>query len=111
VATTHGVKIRRDSAHCFYEPTACRQSADCAARAPDDGKWGRAQHGKALKPPHGSLGDWIVAERVVPRLDGPSKGAMGITAYVLIVFAKEGEPMLRGGAMTLADVRGRREVT
>jgi hypothetical protein len=24
----------------------------------------------------------------------------------LIVFAKEGEPMLRGGAMTLADVRG-----
>src|ERR1700758_561827 len=58
----------RDSASCFYEPIACCQSADRAAltRAPDDGKWGRAQHGQALKPTHGSRGDWIVAERVAP---------------------------------------------
>ena len=38
-------------------------------------------------------------------LDGPSKAAMGITAYVLIVFAKACELGL-GGAITLADVRG-----
>jgi hypothetical protein len=60
-------KTRRDSAFCFYEPIACCQSADCAARAraPDDGKWGRAQHGKALKLPHGSwgIGSWLSASR------------------------------------------------
>ena len=38
-------------------------------------------------------------------LDGPSKAAMGITAYVLIVFAKACESMPRGCAVTLADVR------
>ena len=58
-------KTRRNSASCFYEPIACCQSADCAARAPDDGKWGRAPHGKALKPPHGSrgIGSWPSASR------------------------------------------------
>ena len=38
-------------------------------------------------------------------LDGLSKAAIGITAYVLIVFAKACESMPRGGAVTLADVR------
>jgi hypothetical protein len=37
-------------------------------------------------------------------LDGPFKAAMGITAYVLIVFVKACELSL-GGAITLADVR------
>jgi hypothetical protein len=37
-------------------------------------------------------------------LDGPFKAAMGITAYVLIVFVKAFELGL-GGAITLADVR------
>ena len=37
-------------------------------------------------------------------LDGPFKAAMGITAYVLIVFVKACELGL-GGAITLADVR------
>ena len=37
-------------------------------------------------------------------LDGPFKAAMGITAYVLIVFVKARELSL-GGAITLADVR------
>ena len=39
-------------------------------------------------------------------LDGPFKAAMGITAYVLIVFVKACELGL-GGAITLADVRER----
>ena len=37
-------------------------------------------------------------------LDGPFKAAMGITAYVLIVFVKACGLGL-GGAITLADVR------
>jgi hypothetical protein len=37
-------------------------------------------------------------------LDGPFKAAMGITAYVLIVFVKACELGL-DGAITLADVR------
>ena len=37
-------------------------------------------------------------------LDGPFKAAMGITAYVLIVFVKARELGL-GGAITLAGVR------
>jgi hypothetical protein len=37
-------------------------------------------------------------------LDGPFKAAMGITAYVLIVFVKACELGL-GGAIILADVR------
>lgn len=97
----------RDSASCFYEPIACCQSADRAARtrALDDGKWGRAQHGKALKPPHGSRGlDRGRARRTI-MLDGQSKAAMGITAYVVIVLAKASELVPRGGAKTLADVR------
>ena len=38
-------------------------------------------------------------------LDGQSKAAMGITAYVVIVLAKASESVPRGGAKTLADVR------
>ena len=37
-------------------------------------------------------------------LDGQSKAAMGITAYVVIVLARACESVPRGGAKTLADV-------